>query len=131
LVDPVCIKQEIYKKYKKYKKGIYVCERGGGSLQLGPLVFKSAGSIYLGNNPFNHDRGRGINTQNTIFFFIIFHLLHQRLVATRLVSLSALFVFLLYSLGLFVPLIVPLNMVYVAIIYIDVSFIEVHRGMFH
>jgi hypothetical protein len=66
---------------------------GEGSLQLGPLVFKSAGSIYLGNNPFNHDRGRGINTQNTIFFFIIFHLLHQRLVATRLVSLSALFVF--------------------------------------
>ena len=100
---------------------------GEGSLQLGPLVFKSAGSIYLGNNPFNHDRGRGINTQNTIIFFIIFHLLHQRLVATRLVSLSVLFDFLLYSLGPFVPL----NMVYVAIIYIDVSFIEVHRGMFH
>ena len=100
---------------------------GGGSLQLSPLVFKSAGSIYLGNNPFNHDRGRGINTQNAIFFFIIFHLLHQRLVATRLVSLSALFVFLLYSLGPFVSL----NMVYVAIMHIDVLFIEVHRGLFH
>ncbi len=75
-----------------------MCVRGGGgNLQLGPLVFKSAGSIYLGNNPFNHDRGRGINTQNTIFFFIIFHLLHQRLVASRLVSRSALFVFLIFT----------------------------------
>jgi hypothetical protein len=39
LVDPVCIKQEIYKKYKKYKKGIYVCVGGGGRREpsTGPI----------------------------------------------------------------------------------------------